>query len=468
MAKNDCPNCGKPLRPGARFCGNCGYVIAASSQSSVASAAPPAQQADSAGDDGFRPCPKCGKPVRLAARYCNNCGQSIPAIGSSPDATAETPRPLPPAPVQLGKAPAQTPARAISSASTSASAKPAPRASGAAALPSAATAKRPARVGLRLTIIAVFMVLCAAAVFGAYFLYRNFMPGLFGTYTPVAQAATQTQSPKPLPSATLPVAVATTNQPAVTATWTESPSTAPVTVTVQDTLPVTDTLAPSETVVATNPGRVLFEDAFNGDLQTNWNIWGSPRPRITTAANSSYLDLTAGDNPAVAGVTSRLSLPFQTGVVVEFNAQLNDKFAYLLIFDWDPMNYYRSRNQPPKNTGGGGNGGTAPTIDPLDFFPSSLGPQSPLPADVMGFRIMIRKDRIILSIPERKICQFYMDSRKLHNYRLRIVENGSLEFTLDEQKLPDCPATIVGAQMTDGTISFTGHGWVFSVKVAVP
>ncbi len=56
-----CPNCGGPTRPGARFCGNCGALLA----TTAASAPPRVTYADSGllADDPFTPLP----PTRPAA-----------------------------------------------------------------------------------------------------------------------------------------------------------------------------------------------------------------------------------------------------------------------------------------------------------------------------------------------------------------------------------------------------------------
>ena len=82
MATTSCPNCGKPLRPGARFCGNCGHTIPATPAAQVG--VPPAGPATIA-------CPQCGKPVRVGAKFCSNCGKVLQAESASP-AT-----PIPPA-----------------------------------------------------------------------------------------------------------------------------------------------------------------------------------------------------------------------------------------------------------------------------------------------------------------------------------------------------------------------------------
>ena len=56
-----CPHCGHALRTGARFCNQCGQVIAAQ-------AAEPHPIA----------CPRCGRPLRPGAKFCGSCGHKLP------------------------------------------------------------------------------------------------------------------------------------------------------------------------------------------------------------------------------------------------------------------------------------------------------------------------------------------------------------------------------------------------------
>jgi len=65
-----CPNCGKPLRTGAKFCGSCGFEIT--------SQKPEESQAQIlASNQSSDVCPHCGKSVRQGAKFCNSCGKSI-------------------------------------------------------------------------------------------------------------------------------------------------------------------------------------------------------------------------------------------------------------------------------------------------------------------------------------------------------------------------------------------------------
>ena len=61
MANASCPNCGKPVRPGGKFCGNCGQTLSSTTSSPASTSS----------------CPHCGKPVRQGAQFCSHCGETI-------------------------------------------------------------------------------------------------------------------------------------------------------------------------------------------------------------------------------------------------------------------------------------------------------------------------------------------------------------------------------------------------------
>ncbi|MHB0877409.1 MAG: zinc ribbon domain-containing protein [Anaerolineae bacterium] len=56
-AAGNCAQCGKGLRPGAKFCDNCGAPAAAQGQPSN--------------------CPSCGRPLRAGAKFCDECGAPV-------------------------------------------------------------------------------------------------------------------------------------------------------------------------------------------------------------------------------------------------------------------------------------------------------------------------------------------------------------------------------------------------------
>lgn len=51
-----CPSCGHPIRPSAKFCDNCGKVVVLPED---------------------KTCPKCGTTLSSTAKFCGNCGSAI-------------------------------------------------------------------------------------------------------------------------------------------------------------------------------------------------------------------------------------------------------------------------------------------------------------------------------------------------------------------------------------------------------
>lgn len=82
--ENICPACGKPVKPGAKFCGSCGAkqevlplcprcgapmkagVCIACNRAIVVNENPPA-----------RICPHCGSPIGKQAKFCKSCGKNV-------------------------------------------------------------------------------------------------------------------------------------------------------------------------------------------------------------------------------------------------------------------------------------------------------------------------------------------------------------------------------------------------------
>jgi hypothetical protein len=61
-----CSKCGKPIKPGAKFCGSCGAacVIGAPAENVVKAPAAPV-------------CPSCGNPLAPGKKFCGSCGWKI-------------------------------------------------------------------------------------------------------------------------------------------------------------------------------------------------------------------------------------------------------------------------------------------------------------------------------------------------------------------------------------------------------
>ena len=417
MATTTCPKCGNPLRPGAKFCGNCGLVISAAS-----AAQPPA---GSPAPVGGPVCPNCGKPVRPEAKFCANCGK---VIGSGP---------LPPPPVQSTAAQPAPVSQPLPAAQKPAAAQPAPQSRPLPARPAAPAAAagkeaRPAKPAKsrRLWPIAVLilLVVCVAAVIGGYFAFGDKIIGLITKKTPtitVVAKVTGTPLPKPTeqPAALKPSA--TTAAPIATQTPAPTNTTAPV------VLPSPTVPTPTETLpVASN---VLFEDDFNAGLAPLWRAWGSPRPKIDSGFGDNWLYL-AADKAYDAGVTSKPVITLSTGAEINFIAQLNPDFTigYVLNFDWDPVRYER---QP------------GDTLDGL-------------------FHLSIRVDKLTFRAPMGNFtCERPVSGVDPHTYRFVIRDGNVLDLFIDDGTEPACHVLDLGEAPGEGRLSFTGLGLVTQVKV---
>ncbi len=122
----DCPHCGRPNQPNARFCRGCGQPVA---EERVEDVPQPAR------------CESCGAEVVLHALFCHRCGQALaseapttmispsarPVTRSTPaDARSVVPSPPDPAP-SFPPEPSSTSSAAHASASSATTAPTAPR-----------------------------------------------------------------------------------------------------------------------------------------------------------------------------------------------------------------------------------------------------------------------------------------------------------------------------------------------------
>ena len=87
QASSVCPQCGSPVLPGMRFCGNCGHVMPQAPSGTA--------------------CPSCGSQVAPGTRFCGECGGAVPAAATQP-------APVPPSPPAASTAPPPPPAAAPS------------------------------------------------------------------------------------------------------------------------------------------------------------------------------------------------------------------------------------------------------------------------------------------------------------------------------------------------------------------
>lgn len=75
-----CPNCGRTLRAGAKFCGGCGTSIQELKKRTTQEGAEVklsvTSEAKKTGTNETR-CPNCGKTLRAGAKFCGGCGTSL-------------------------------------------------------------------------------------------------------------------------------------------------------------------------------------------------------------------------------------------------------------------------------------------------------------------------------------------------------------------------------------------------------
>ena len=408
-----CPNCGKPLRPGVRFCGNCGSQV-------------PAGPAQTQGNAATTLCPHCNSPVREGAKFCNNCGKSLdqavqpttPSPGAARPAGAPpgSPPPVSPPPV-AGVAP---------EAGRQAAARP-------------ATPARPRRSGWLLALVGILVIACLLVGVGGFFYLRN-QGGILSVLRGTTPSATL------LPPTTQAVPAETTEAPTATVDLSPTETTEPLPTTalpqeteppIQDTPVITATSTITVEMLAQQPVTLLVDD-FDGLLSLNWNTWGSPRPHIKPGPqNTSWLELVA-EQPGSAGITSKREIPVPNapGVMIEFDAQLDEMFPqYTITFDWDQMSYDRG----PENT------------------------------DPGVIHLEIRRNKMQFGTPMTASgCESELVGTALHTFTLRIVDNQGVDLYLDGDGLPACRIPNMGQDVVPGRISFSGLGWITHVLITGP
>ena len=377
-----CPHCGKPIRPGAKFCGSCGKTIQTA-------------QPQPSSPDAQVACPHCGKPVRKDARFCASCGQSIPA-------PAATPSPQKPA-----AGPAPKPQKTI---------PPPP--------------KRKSFFARFWWLILLIIFVCVIAPLGAFLYFDPFNIISADTPTPTQTNITEESSTPELidtetPTATLtdtPTLPATATETVIpTATNTPEPTSPEETATPTNTEIVTETPKPT-------PITLVDED-FEGELEPNWNVWGTPIPEIKSGFGN-YLELNA--EPRGAGITSNDPLPIfklLPNTIIQFNANtVGFTTQDLLSVDWDPVQTIRRV-------------GAAPGI--LHF-------------DIGNLKMKLVVNNIT-------ICDIQIIDAKDEPYQITIDEAGMVSLKIGD--LVVCNPIQVVLPTDDGKISFSGRGKIDSILI---
>ena len=304
---NTCPNCQRPVRTGAKFCGFCGTRLTPVNASPGTPPTPAGSAAPDAGPSGGY-CPYCHSPLRLGVKFCSSCGKPLPG-----PASAQPPTPAPPAP------PPQTPAAEQKT--------------------SRERPKRKRSKGRLIIYLLLILVLCLVisvplAVFAwpyASPYLEKFLPLGFATATStstIEPTSTPTEKPTPLPTET----------PTPKLTETLAPT---------ETISPTATLTPEPTATLTPMPTIspLLADQFTQPLTTTWDVWGIPIPVIITSPVSA-LSLTGSVSSSQAGMTGIPLIPLSPGLVISFTATI-DSPAATLFLDWDPGSGTRQPEASP-------------------------------------------------------------------------------------------------------------------------
>lgn len=433
MSAIACPNCGKPLRPGAKFCGSCGATLPAG---------PPPRAAAAAAPPDSVACPHCGKPVRPGAKFCSNCGKVIEAVSPEAAATQVGKPPVSGPPVGAYPGPAPTLQGAAPPPSAS---RESPRPAAAAPPPPVGSAKT-SRRGLTLVLLAVLLAGCALLFVGGYFAATRlgFLGASAGEGTATSSVAatailtaTATQSPATItPTVTTTITPTLTIAPSATLTPTQALAIAPAA-----TSTSTVVLGAAPTVVATDvvtaaaqAAALLFEDTFDSQLSDNWVTWGAPIPTIDRGFNDRWLSLRS-EVLTSGGVTSGVAYRIVNGpgTVIEFEGQLDNRYLnYAILMDWDQEEIRRGSE----------------TLNPGMI------------------RVEVRAEAVTLrTLLTREACQAPVDAARSHTYRVEILEGQGVALYIDAAETPVCTIADMGIAALPGKVSFSGLGWVTRVKV---
>jgi len=413
MPTINCPTCGKPLRPGARFCGNCGATISAAAQSANA---PPVVEPDA------NPCPNCGKPVRSWAKFCTHCGTDLAQPGGSIRGKPEQNQAAPQIAARTGVVSpgAGSPAEFHPGMATP-----------------AAAVQKPKRNAAWLFLLLGIAILCLLGVVGGIFVYRdsfNILRSMEPSSVALVSAETATATePAILEATTLPTQEekAPSSTTGIPSTSTQSPTgIASATPSITSTVEITETQAPISGAPA---ALIILDDEFSETLSENWRAWGNPLPTLKKGFGDSWLDLKAVDNPAEAGATTRKEITLAPGIWIVVEAQLNPTYPQSpLMIDWDPFQFIRG---------------------PANSTPTQL-------------HLELKKNRIQLLAPvTNEKCEIELDGTIKHIFSLFFADEQTMELSIDEDLQSLCQLDL-GVPLGPGRLSFSGNGWVTRIRVS--
>ena len=423
MMTTTCPNCGKPIRPGTKFCGNCGTTIASSIPTKAASLSSSREFREP--QTSVNSCPHCGKPLRTNARFCNNCGKSI-LEGSHPEVV--TPQIEPdstPSSAQTLRSP-QIPE--VKSAPTE----------------MAERKQRRKKVWIGV-LIALFSISCIV-VLAVVFLYLRDPFGWFikPTFTATASQFVPTEEISEIPKTEVVVTATLTEASPLETEVTPSAITTTIGFPLITNSPIpldTPTTGISNTAVPTTSqqGFVLFSDDFSTTILEYWKPWGDPNswPSIKRIPDANKLELIAYEDPGEAGITSKIEINSSPGVEVVFEAQLNPNFPqFPLIFDWDPLN----------------------------------DPRKPDSEKFGVVHLEINTDRLVFMTPyhQQSTCMRLINGAQKYVYHIKFLESQGISMYVENSPTEPCSLPNMGKPPMPGRITFTGMGWLFNVIVTEP
>ncbi len=421
-----CPSCGRPIRPGSKFCGNCGATLPLSPAGKPSAATPPPSP-------GGMVCPYCGKPVRSEARFCPSCGQNLPK--------AVSPQVTPP-PGELK--PVTPPPGVLKPVSPQPQPTPPPSALKPVSPPVIATEKppkaappppseiKPAPKGRT----GKFWVFVGGA--SILILVLVAFSGLMLSKSGVFDRATETPTAINTNSPTLTIASSLTSTltpsqtalPTLTPSITLSPSplpslTAKKTLTSSPTLATTQPASLSISPTGTTPGNaLLLEETFSStDLNQNWITWGT-----AYAVRDGHLEFN-GQVPDETGIYSKKVFLAKSGMIIRFIVRLTDTSPQdVILFNWDQIGFGSRKAGSLNGLIHIRIGGDNPTI-----IVGTKGKLPGLPSDTNS-----------------------------HTYEIRVLGNGSLTFFIDGTEKGTLPSPAVSI---NGSISFSGKGWIDDIVV---
>jgi hypothetical protein len=402
MNATNCPSCRRPIRPGARFCGNCGTVLAGqqpasprpdqqrmppqpkpsvppqpgSSQHPPAPAPVPPQVHQNQPQQPAQPakpkkrsnrCPRCNEPIRSNVRFCGKCGTQI---------GTDVPNPSP-------------------------------------------------RKGVRVWLIALLLVLLVAAGVSAFYLiYFNPFGIIGGSNTPTVE---------PTPAETEPV-IEDTPTPTITLTETvplptDTPE--PDTPTPTETPVPTDTptLTPVPTLTFT-PLPPLIDEPFVEPLNDRWWL-----PQVPPQLDPNQRVIKLNGNSLDDHFTNIKLVDLKPGRVIQFRVSVPDNNS--LAFRWDIT----------PNVG----------LPPIENAPLSLR----FSQGSLNIRYAVSKNEFTecrLSIRSNEPNEVKIE---IHDGKTVMLLNG-----LSIPECSSAFSKAIYTEPTQfGSITFSGNGFIFELKV---